>query len=161
MGLFDKLKPKHKSNDLLVRREAAKKTNNQKILAKLAMNDDHWMVRREAIPKISDKKVLLYIAKNDDDEICRRMALQKMNESDVPSVLKDEYFEAQRFKKSEKIQAERRRDERERKRKINEPKNRKEGHQCPYCHSYNMSVRSDVGIHCWDCGRDFHHYLKK
>ncbi len=161
MGLFDKLKPKHKSKHLHERMDAAKETNNQKILAQLAMNDEEWMVRREAIPKVRDKKVLLYVARNDDDEICRRMALEKLNENDIPSDLKNEYSKAQRFKKDKETIDKIRRDKREEMKKKNEPRNRKEGNQCPNCRSYNVNVRSDGGIHCWDCGGDYQHYLKK
>lgn len=155
MGLFDKLKPKHKSKHLHERREAAKKTNNQKILADLAMNDEHWMVRREAIQKVSDKKVLLYVARNDRDKICRRMALEKFDENEVPSDLMDEYCEAQRLKEANEIHAKIRRNKREEMRKKNEPRNRKLGRRCRHCGSYNVTLRSDSGYHCWDCGKDY------
>ena len=157
MGLFDKLKPKHKSKDYYIRREVAKETNNQKILADLAMNDDEKMVRWEAIPKVRDKKVLLYVAKNDDDKSCRRMALEKLNEKDIPSYLKDEYYEAQRIKETNEIHAKIRRNKREEMRKEIEPRNRKLGRQCPHCGSYNVTSRSAryPGFHCWDCGRNY------
>ena len=122
------------------------------------------MVRREAIPRVRDQKVLAYVAKNDKDDICRKTALLNMNKKDVPPELIGAYYEAQEWQKSRESVANISKGGSERARRdrdIRVRENKRDGHQCPHCRSYNISVRRDAGIHCFDCGRDSLHYLKK
>ena len=88
MGLFDKLKPKYKSNDSETRREGvleltADKKNilkNQKILNDLARNDPSSQVRIVAIENLVGDSSVRYAALNDSDLEVRNVAVKRLDD---------------------------------------------------------------------------------
>ena len=83
MSLFDFIRPKWKNPDWEVRVRYIQSTADQKLLAKMALHDDHVSVRVEAARRLKDQNLLANIALNDPEERVREFVARKLSDFDL------------------------------------------------------------------------------
>lgn len=78
MTFFDFFKPKWKHSKWEIRRKAIEPLKDERILIKIARNDDYPEVRASAIKKVRDYSVLADILKNDKDISIQQSAIEAL-----------------------------------------------------------------------------------
>jgi hypothetical protein len=65
------------------RHKSVEETQDQKVLARIANDDDDWTVRLAAVQKLTDQTVLAKIVSDDKDGIVRDTAMQKITDQAI------------------------------------------------------------------------------
>lgn len=83
MSIIDLFRPKYKHSNAEIRMKSVENLNDQKLLVKIATEDENIGVKKRAINKLVDQKILFKIATESENNDLRKTAINKITDQEI------------------------------------------------------------------------------